>query len=167
MVNFLCRLGANYFKLGINRPKVPLEQPEIRDGFCADYENGGNDPNYYPNSFGKIRDSKKQTMLPFLIAREELKRYNSLDDDNYSQVNQSWINFDHEERSRIAIRLAAQLTQTKDQVKEAFLDQIKRVNFDFFRQIKENLEMMMKDLSKKIHGGINIDTVRGFNTAWL
>ena len=48
----LHRLGTNYQQLPINRPKnTPVEYYQ-RDGAMAYGDNGGDGPNYYPNSFG-------------------------------------------------------------------------------------------------------------------
>lgn len=78
------RLGANFYKYYINLPIVPLNEPDIRDGICPNIKNGGLDPNYFPNSFGKVQLTVKEET--FVIAPEELKRWHTEDDDNYSQV---------------------------------------------------------------------------------
>lgn len=46
------RLGANYHLLPINASKASAETNYQRDGFMRFDENGGNGPNYWPNSFG-------------------------------------------------------------------------------------------------------------------
>lgn len=45
------RLGINYPMIPINRPKNAVNYYQ-RDGSMNVSENGGDDPNYYPNSFG-------------------------------------------------------------------------------------------------------------------
>jgi catalase len=45
------RLGPNYHLLPINRPKAAVNYYQ-RDGFMNFSDNGGGNPNYYPNSFG-------------------------------------------------------------------------------------------------------------------
>jgi catalase len=50
----------------------------------------GGAPNYFPNSFsGPQDDPKGSEMCPFSISGE-CKRYNSADEDNFSQVNIFW-----------------------------------------------------------------------------
>jgi catalase len=46
------RLGPNYHLLPVNAPKVAIESNYQRDGFMRTDENGGEGPNYWPNSFG-------------------------------------------------------------------------------------------------------------------
>jgi len=46
------RLGPNYLLLPVNRPKGVMAENYQRDGYMRFDENGGGDPNYYPNSFG-------------------------------------------------------------------------------------------------------------------
>jgi len=46
------RLGPNYHLLPVNRPKAVNVENYQRDGYMRFDANGGNAPNYYPNSFG-------------------------------------------------------------------------------------------------------------------
>jgi catalase len=46
------RLGPNYHLLPVNAPKATRMRNYQRDGFMRGDENGGGDPNYWPNSFG-------------------------------------------------------------------------------------------------------------------
>eukprot|EP00898_Chlorokybus_atmophyticus_P008766 jgi/Chlat1/8891/Chrsp92S00688 len=50
------RLGVNYDYLNVNRPKN-LTQTYHRDGFMRNDGNGGNNPDYEPNSFGGPREN--------------------------------------------------------------------------------------------------------------
>lgn len=182
MTNALCsRLGANYFKLAVNRPKVPLNQPHIRDGLCADYENGGPEPNYYPSTNEKTSESDRQTMPAFSFGEEELRRYNSLYEDNYSQVRvssieqlaaiitfqvaETWMSFSPEEQSRVALRIAAQLSRAEKIIREPYLDEVKKVSADLYHKIIDNLRTISLDLGNRIINGINIDAVRAFHSS--
>ena len=46
------RLGPNYLLLPVNRPKGVKAGNYQRDGYMRFDQNGGDGPNYYPNSFG-------------------------------------------------------------------------------------------------------------------
>ncbi|MCW4014786.1 MAG: catalase [Candidatus Bathyarchaeota archaeon] len=46
------RLGPNYHLLPVNRPKAAKALNYQRDGYMRFDNNGGDAPNYYPNSFG-------------------------------------------------------------------------------------------------------------------
>ncbi|XP_074600200.1 catalase-like [Brevipalpus obovatus] len=135
------RLGVNHYKLAVNKPIVPINQPTIRDGFCADWENGGSDPNYYPNSYGETRDSMKDTELPILIpADEEIRRFNTMDDDNYSEANKIWRSFDKKEQWRVVRRMATDLVEVKDFIVDRFAKQIKRINENYYNKLMDAME---------------------------
>jgi catalase len=46
------RLGPNYHLIPVNAPKYAAEKSYQRDGFMQTGTNGGEGPNYWPNSFG-------------------------------------------------------------------------------------------------------------------
>jgi catalase len=48
----LHRLGPNYHLIPVNSPKCAAEKSYQRDGFMRVDDNGGEGPNYWPNSFG-------------------------------------------------------------------------------------------------------------------
>lgn len=141
---------------------MPINQPTIRDGMCADWENGGTDPNYYPNSYGKTRDTMKDTELPILIpADEEIRRFNTMDDDNYSEVrlmgkennflirisiryftqaDKAWRSFDKKEQWRVVRRMATDLVEVKDFIVDRFVKQIKRINENYYAKLLDAME---------------------------
>lgn len=57
------RLGVNYEMLPVNRPIVPVHN-YARDGFMNFGQNGGDSPNYRPNSFDQIIQDEKYKQLP-------------------------------------------------------------------------------------------------------
>jgi catalase len=58
------RLGANFERLPVNRPKCPVHTYN-RDGFMRADENGGDSPNYEPNSFGGPIEDPRYRELPY------------------------------------------------------------------------------------------------------
>lgn len=85
--SLLYSLGTNFYRMPVNQPFVSVVQSNVRDGaFCFD-SNGGGGPNYYPNSFDNKKEDVTQRSskwkLPSLV---EVKRYDTTQDDNYSQV---------------------------------------------------------------------------------
>ncbi|XP_078481227.1 catalase-like [Ciona intestinalis] len=108
------RLGSNYLQIPVNCPynvrggKVNNYQ---RDGPQCVTDNSKGAPNYYPNSFNGPLDgahtcpaSRKQTSLH--VDRQpasDVKKYNSADDDNFTQVGTFWRKVLNEaERKRLA-----------------------------------------------------------------
>ncbi|CAK8683406.1 unnamed protein product [Clavelina lepadiformis] len=107
------RLGSNYMQIPVNCPyrvkdsKVTNYQ---RDGPQCVTDNQKGAPNYYPNSFSGPKDgnalggkAKAHRCEHALKVSSECKRWNSADDDNYSQVTDFWNNvLNDEERKRLA-----------------------------------------------------------------
>nr|AEP83810.1 catalase [Haliotis diversicolor] len=83
------RLGSNYLQLPVNCPFNTRLRNYQRDGpQCVD-DNQGGAPNYFPNSFTGPQDDTKHLECPLKISGD-VGRYNTADDDNFSQVGIFW-----------------------------------------------------------------------------
>lgn len=61
--------------------------PTLRDGICVFDKKFTDEPTYFPNSFGKAReDRSRRNSVKMIPTRVEFDRFNSLNEDNYSQV---------------------------------------------------------------------------------
>lgn len=80
------RLGANYEQIPVNRPINPVYNHE-RDGYMSVNGNGGDAPNYFPNSFDAIEADPhyKQPGMPLDMAYADTYPRNENDDDHYTQ----------------------------------------------------------------------------------
>lgn len=80
------RLGANYEQIPVNRPINEVNNYH-RDGFMTVNGNGGDAPNYYPNSFDNIETDKDYKTPPMKLDSELADFYdrNENDDDHYTQ----------------------------------------------------------------------------------
>jgi catalase len=80
------RLGANYEQIPVNRPINPLHHHQ-RDGMMSIDGNGGDGPNYYPNSFDDIVAEKTYKEPAFKLDSDVADSYdrNANDDDYFSQ----------------------------------------------------------------------------------
>jgi len=77
------RLGANYEQIPVNRPICPVNHHQ-RDGFMNVDGNGGDSPNYFPNSFDNIHADKNYKGPNMKIDSDLADTYNRNDnDDNY------------------------------------------------------------------------------------
>lgn len=89
------RLGSNYMQIPINCPfqnKRPTTSYQ-RDGPQCVTSNGGGAPNYFPNSFNGPVDGMRaggsrarQTAASTFQCSGDVKRWNTADDDNFTQV---------------------------------------------------------------------------------
>lgn len=120
----LHRLGTNYLQIPVNCPYRTKLANYQRDGLMTVTDNQGSAPNYYPNSFSGPQDCKS-----FKECRDkftgDVDRYNSADDDNFSQPGVFYnkvLNVD--ERARLADNLARHMCAAQE-----FLQQRAVANF--------------------------------------
>lgn len=80
------RLGVNYEQLPVNRPIVPVHNHQ-RDGIMRADGNGGDSPNYFPNSFDEIYADENYRERPMDLGNVVAGYYdrNENDDDHYTQ----------------------------------------------------------------------------------
>lgn len=80
------RLGANYEQIPVNRPIVEVHNHQ-RDGFMNVDGNGGDNPNYFPNSFDDIvaDNSYKEPASKLDSDIAGTFNRNENDDDHYTQ----------------------------------------------------------------------------------
>ncbi|MFH0733517.1 MAG: catalase [bacterium] len=80
------RLGANYEQIPVNRPVCPMHNHQ-RDGQMSINGNGGDSPNYYPNSFDNIIADEKYKTFTETLDSNVAATYprNENDDDFYTQ----------------------------------------------------------------------------------
>jgi len=81
------RLGVNYEQIPVNRPISQVNHHQ-RDGFMTVNGNGGDSPNYFPNSFDNIEADKNYKEPPLKLDSDIADVYdrNQNDDDHYTQA---------------------------------------------------------------------------------
>ncbi|KAG5677544.1 hypothetical protein PVAND_007296 [Polypedilum vanderplanki] len=136
------RLGANYQMLPVNCPyRVSIKNYQ-RDGpMCFDSQ--GNAPNYYPNSFGGPEPIKRAVDLqpPYKVSGEVF-RYDSADEDNYSQATLFWNNvLDEPARNRMVENIAGHLVNAAEFIQERGVNMFSNVSSDFGQKLREALNL--------------------------
>jgi catalase len=107
------RLGSNYLQIPVNCLKRTTKAAATnyqRDGPQNVTDNGKGAPNYYPNSFNGpldgLRtggDAAKHTKISTFSTVGDVAKYNSADDDNFTQVGTFWNKvLNEQERRRLA-----------------------------------------------------------------
>ena len=80
------RLGPNYHLLPINRPKAAKVNYYQRDGFMCFGDNSGDNPNYYPNSFGGPEPQPSAAEPGFDVSGTAGRHPYTLSDDDFFQA---------------------------------------------------------------------------------
>lgn len=156
------RLGPNYLQLPVNCPfRVRSYQ---RDGFMC-YENQGKlttimslsniknlvfftggAPNYHPNSFGGPLDEPRAKVLspPFQVSGESL-RYDSRDEDNFSQPRVFWQRtLDEGGRTRLVNNIVNHMAPAAQFIQERAVKNFMQVDPEFGRRVAEGLRAKSK-----------------------
>ncbi|HXR78055.1 MAG TPA: catalase [Bryobacteraceae bacterium] len=79
------RLGVNYDSLPVNRARCPIHTYH-RDGSMRFDENGGETPNYEPNSFGGPKEDRRFVESPYAISGDAGRYDHREGNDDYQQA---------------------------------------------------------------------------------
>lgn len=138
------RLGVNFNDIPVNRPKCPIMNPTFRDGAYCFTDNYGSQPNYYPNSLGsnKINQNRK-AMEHRQFLQGEIYRYDSSEDDNYSQAAVFWNRvLAQDERERLVKNLVSHLRRAKPFIQERMVENCGRVSEELGRMVSACLRQV-------------------------
>jgi catalase len=80
------RLGGNYQLLPVNRPRGTEMNSYQRDGFMRFDDNGGDGPNYWPNSFGGPEPRPEVAEPPFVVEGEAARQAYAHPNDDFVQA---------------------------------------------------------------------------------
>ncbi|ESO84839.1 hypothetical protein LOTGIDRAFT_236064 [Lottia gigantea] len=144
------RLGSNYLQIPINCPYNARTRTYQRDGpQCVD-DNQGGAPNYFPNSFSGPQDNPKHLECPFKLSGD-VTRYNTADDDNFSQVGIFWRKvLNPEERERLVQNMAGNLKDAQEFIQKRAVHNFGQADAEYGRKLQEALNAY-----KRAQGGVS------------
>ncbi|HEV2647503.1 MAG TPA: catalase [Acidobacteriaceae bacterium] len=113
------RLGGNYQSLPVNMPKCPFATYN-RDGTMALGDNGGNSPNYEPNSFGGPKQNPRYTERKVTLDNPTMGRWDHRehDADYYTQAGDLFRLMKSDEQKRLFHNIAATLGQVEERIQD-------------------------------------------------
>jgi catalase len=133
------RLGANYLQLPVNCPFAVRNYQ--RDGpQCM--SNQGGAPNYHPNSFdGPNECPRAKSLTTSDKVTGDIKRYDSGDEDNFSQPRVFYQKVLNEcERTRLISNIAGHLKDACEPVQERTVKNFAQVDPSFGKRLSEALQ---------------------------
>ncbi|XP_048578837.1 catalase isoform X2 [Nematostella vectensis] len=150
----LHRLGTNYTQLPVNCPFRTRVANYQRDG-PQTFDNQEGAPNYFPNSFsGPMDDVAKYSPSQFTVSGD-CARYNSADDDNFTQVTTFWTKvLNDEERMRLVKNIAGHVKDAKDFIQKRCVQQFTKVHPDFGNGIARELQKHQSASSVAAHAAL-------------
>nr|ALU63753.1 catalase [Haliotis madaka] len=136
------RLGSNYLQIPVNCPFNTHRRNYQRDGpQCVD-ENQGGAPNYFPNSFTGPQDDTKHLECPFKISGD-IGRYNTADDDNFSQVGIFWRRvLSPTDRDHLIDNMAGHLINAQDFIQKRAVSNFGQADPEYGRRLQDALNAL-------------------------
>lgn len=137
------RLGANYLQLPVNCPYRVSVKNYQRDGPACYNDNQGGAPNYYPNSFDGPEPSQRvRDLQPPYKLSGEVYRFDSGDEDNFSQPTLFWNNIlDEAARKRLVSNIAGHIVNAKEFIQERAIKNFSQVSAEFGQQLREAINL--------------------------
>jgi catalase len=134
------RLGSNYLQIPVNCPFNTRVKNYQRDGPQCVTDNQEGAPNYFPNSFSGPLDNPKHLESSHHLSGD-VQRYNSGDDDNYSQVTDFWRKvLTEDERSRLVENIAGHLKNCQEFIQKRTIQIFSLVDPEYGRRIQEAVQ---------------------------
>ncbi|PNF22394.1 Catalase [Cryptotermes secundus] len=133
------RLGANHLQIPVNCAfRTPVTNYQ-RDG-PQTFRHQGGAPNYYPNSFGGP-DNAPGLQRPKFSISGDVSRYNSSDEDNFSQPSLLWRKvLKTDERHRLIDNIASHLKNAADFIQNRTVHMFSQVDPEFGVKLTESLK---------------------------
>ncbi len=135
------RIGTNYDLLPINAHRNNGFNYN-RDGAMRFDGNGGDLPNYEPNSFGGPKEEPKYREQPYrnTATTNEVGRYDHRENnDDYTQTGDLWRLFSEGEKRRTAKNIAQSLGQTPLRIQKLQLSHFEKADPQYADYIRQQL----------------------------
>eukprot|EP00897_Mesotaenium_endlicherianum_P001897 jgi/Mesen1/1735/ME000139S00969 len=138
------RAGTNVDQIPINRCPVAVQNYQ-RDGAMNVTDNGGDVPNYYPNSFTEVMptlpvpDPGQPDVTPYrhpggVVGRYMPQRWK--DQDDYEQPRMLWNLFSDSDKETTIQNIAAHMSKAKDMIKQRQLGNFAKVDPELARRVE-------------------------------
>ncbi|KAI9295808.1 catalase [Neoconidiobolus thromboides FSU 785] len=131
------RIGANYTQLPINCPYKAKVNTYQRDGSMTFDSNGGNRPNFYPNSF----DGPKPLNTQLSQDKQNVHaRYaQPLTDDDYVQAGNLYKKLEKEEQDDLIKNIAGHLSGAKKEIQNRMVEHFSKADKEYGSRVQKAL----------------------------
>nr|KAF6437122.1 catalase [Molossus molossus] len=135
------RLGPNYLQIPVNCPFRARVANYQRDGPMCVVDNQGGAPNYYPNSFSAPEQQQKYALESSAHVSGDVRRYNTANDDNVTQVRTFYTSvLNEEERRRLCENIAGHLKDAQLFIQKKAVKNFSDVHPDYGARIQALLD---------------------------
>jgi catalase len=139
------RLGANFESLPVNAPRCPVHTYN-RDGFMRFDENGGERPNYEPNSFGGPVENHRFIEMRYSV-QGEVGRYNHREgNDDYTQAGDLFRLLKPEEKKRLIGNIVKHMSGgVPERIQRLQISHFTKADPAYGRGVAEGLGLKVED----------------------
>jgi catalase len=138
------RLGTNFETLPVNRPQCPVHTYN-RDGFMRFDDNGGDGPNYEPNSFGGPVEDHRFRELRYR-AQGDIGRYDHREgNDDYRQAGDLFRLLSREERHHLIHNLVKHMSGVSERIQRLQVGHFSRADAEYGHRVAEGLGLKIEE----------------------
>lgn len=136
------RIGTNYQQLPVNQPRCPVMHYQRDGAMSVGY--GGSSPNYYPNSYDDAPKEAPEYREPGLALGDVVAdRYESRDQDDYTQAGNLWRIFSEDEKNWTAAAIAGALGGARQDIQMRQLCHFFRADMDYGQRVAKALNIQI------------------------
>ncbi len=104
--------------------------------------NQGNSPNYYPNSFLNAKDDpKRYNEIRTHIETTDVDRFESKDEDDFTQVREFYLTFSQDERERLYTNIASELSNTYEFIQQRAIENFNKVHVEYGEGVRRAIQV--------------------------
>jgi len=143
------RLGTNFLQLPVNCPYRAKVSNYQRDGPQTVNTNQDGSPNYYPNSFNGPQQKPKYLDHKFSVS-PDVARYNSADEDNFTQTGNFWRKvLKPEERKRLVQNMAGHMINAQEFLQDRAINNFAQCDPELGTLLKEEVTKLKQARTKQ------------------
>jgi catalase len=139
------RLGTNYLQIAINCPYRARVYNTQRDGPMTVTNNQHDAPNYHPNSFHGPEE-RKDALEHSQAVSADVARFNSADDDNFTQPGIFWREIlDEAARARMVANISGHLKDAQQFIQDRAVSNFSQVDRQMGTRLRKALDLHSKN----------------------
>ncbi|MDP2718938.1 MAG: catalase [Dehalococcoidia bacterium] len=143
------RLGPNYHLLPVNRPRAAGVNNYQRDGLMALGDNGGDSPNYYPNSFGGPEPSSGVAEPPFEVSGQAARNPYVHPNDDFFQAGELYRRvMTAEDRDHLVGNITGHLGNARKRIQLRQAAVFYKADAEYGSRVAEGLALDVKEVKR-------------------
>lgn len=146
------RVGANYLKLPVNKPKVAVHTNQQRGQMdVREPDESGHNPhiNYEPSILGGFQEESEEKRVPHRPTYNAATMSAPIDrPNNYGQAGDTYRKLEDWERDELIKNLSDALSVCDQTIQEAMIEHFTQADEDYGRRVKEGIQMKMNGMKE-------------------